>query len=118
MAASVYAQPVPRPRRRQPSIKSKTTPLHPAARRASMIESSRGKSTQSATEMRAKGYADEARRRNVYTDRRRASREKKEFRKKYEPDGVRALREVPVWLPGRDEEAIEKERDAKRLFYE
>ena len=31
---------------------------------------------------------------------------------------MRALREVPVWLPGKDEEAIEAEREAKRLFYE
>ena len=118
MSASVYAQPVPRPRRRQPTVRSSKEPLHPAALRARLVESSRGLATQSAAEMRAKGYADDARRRNVYTERRRASRERKEFKKRYEPDGVRALREVPVWLPGKDEEAIEKEREAKRLFYE
>ena len=105
MTASVYAQPLTRPRPRNPNVRSKEPP-HPAAMREKMIESSRGKSTQSATEMRAKGYADEARRRNVYTERRRASRERKEFKKQYEPDGVRALREVPVWLPDKDVEAI------------
>ena len=61
----------------------------------------------------SKGYADEARRRNVYTERRRASRERKEFKKQYEPDGVRALREVPVWLPDKDVEAIEKEKERR-----
>ena len=117
MSASVYAQPLTRPRRRNPNQRTKEPP-HPATLRAKLVESSRGLATQSAAEMRAKGYADEARRRNVYTERRRASREKKEFKKRYEPDGVRALREVPVWLPDKDVEAIEKEREAKRQFYE
>ena len=115
MSASVYAQPLPRPRRRNPNQRTKEPP-HPAALRAKLVASSRGLATQSAAEMRAKGYADEARRRNVYTERRRASREKKEFKKQYEPDGVGALREVPVWLPDKDVEAIEAEREAKRLF--
>ena len=118
MSASVYAQPVPRPRRRQPSTTRSREPPHPAALRAKLVESSRGLATQSAAEMRAKGYADEARRRNVYTERRRASREKKEFKKRYEPDGVRALREVPVWLPDKDVAREEAEREAKRQFYE
>ena len=117
MSASVYAQPVPRPRRRQ-SDRRRKEPLHPAALRAKLVESSRGLATQSAAEMRARGYADEARRRNVHTERRRASRERKEFKKQYEPDGVRALREVPVWLPDKDQAKIEAEREAKRLFYE
>ena len=117
MSASVYAQPLPRPRRRNPNQRTKEPP-HPAALRAKLVESSRGLMKETAAEMRARGYADEARRRNVYTERRRASRERKEFKKQYEPDGVRALREVPVWLPDKDVEAIEKEREAKRLFYE
>ena len=118
MPASVYAQPVPRPRRRTSNPRRSKEPLHPAALRAKLVESSRGLATQSAADMRARGYADEARRRNVYTERRRASRERKEFKKQYEPDGVRALREVPVWLPDKDVEAIEKEREAKRQWYE
>ena len=118
MSASVYAQPVARPRRRTSNPRRSKEPLHPAALRAKLVESSRGLATQAAAEMRAKGYADEARRRNVYSERRRASREKKEFKKQYEPDGVRALREVPVWLPDKDTEAIEAEKEAKRLFYE
>ena len=77
MSASVYAQPLPRPRRRTSNPRRSKEALHPAALRAKLVESLRGKATQSATEMRAKGYADEARRRNVYTERRRASREKK-----------------------------------------
>ena len=86
---------------RQPSVRSSREPLHPAALRARPgRRSSRGLATQSAAEMRAKGYADDARRRNVYTERRRASRERKEFKKMYEPEA--ALREVPVWLPDKD----------------
>ena len=74
MSASVYAQPLPRPRRRNPNQRTKEPP-HPAALRAKLVESSRGLMKETAAEMRARGYADEARRRNVYTERRRASRD-------------------------------------------
>ena len=144
MTASAYAQPLPRPRRQQTSPK-RTPPkcleeaLRGASTRSSTVSDAlRGASTRSSTaltrsstasaaEMRAKGFADEARRRNVTTDRRRKSRERKWQKKHGEPDGVTALRALPPWLPSDDDEdpaekAARKARDAeekeaKRKWY-